>query len=185
MTRESLKDMQLEEVTNALEADVVAYAEEIANTPKEELTKKEEELMEEFKAYDERIKDTTYELPKEITFEGETFKANEVHRKIIGFLNKLEVDFRATLGIWQAIRFWKNVTDQKVPYHVYDSTVRLLGTLKFKGEQECYDVLIVNNYFSGTHAEYSKDTTYLQYLSVKHNTILKAMEEKPEAVEEA
>lgn len=178
MTRESLKKMTLDEIQPALEAELVAYAETVTNTPLEDLTKLEEELMKEFKEYDETIKDVVYLVPDEVEYDGVKYKASDVQKKIIGMLNKLEVDFRATLGIYQAIRFWKTIADNKVPYNVYDSTVRLLGTLKFKGESECLDVLVVNNYFAPTHAEYSTDTTWLQFLTAKHQMILKAMEER-------
>lgn len=179
MTRESLKDVTLNEVQTMLEADLVTYQEEIANLPKEELEAKEVELMEDFKEYDEYIKDVIYTTPNKIDYDGNTFKAGQVREKIIGFLNRIEVEFRATLGIYQAIRFWKTVSDSNVPYAVYDSTVRLLGTLKFKGEQDMLDVLVINNFFSSTHEEYTKDTVWIQYLSAKHNAILKAMEPEP------
>ena len=176
MTRESLKDLQIDEISTVLEAELVQFSEEMQGKTVEELKESEAALMEEFKNYEEYVKDVTYEVPMSVEYDGQSFKASEVHKKIIFFLNKLEVDFRATLGIYQAIRFWKTLKDNTVPYHVYDSTVRLLGTLKFKGESECLDVLIINNYFSPTHAEYSKDNTYLQYLSAKHQVIMKAME---------
>lgn len=186
MTRESLREMKLEEIQPALESELVAYAETVTNTPKEDLKKLEEELMEDFKAYDEEIKNIIYEVPEDVEYDGKKYKAKDIHTKIINMLNRLEVDFRATLGIYQAIRFWKQLQDNKIPYNVYDSTVRLLGTLKFKGEQDCLDVLVINNYFAPTHIEYSSDTTWLQFLTAKHQMIMKAMEEEKteEAVKE-
>lgn len=185
MTRESLKDLALTEIQSAMEADLVQFGEVVENTEFEKLPDLESDLMKEFKEYDEYIKNQSYPAQDSVEYDGTVYKAGQIREKIISFLNRLEVEFRATLGILQAIRFWKEMNGDSIPYPVYDSTVRLLGTLKFKGEQDCLDVLLINNYFAPTHSEYAKDTTWVQFLTAKHQLILDSMEKRNPAKEEA
>lgn len=187
LTREAINTGTIEEVQNKMEADVVTFAEEIntLNTP-EELKEAEKVLMEVFKDNDEYLQNVEYELGAEVEYDGQKVKRSEIVDYIIYFINKLEVEFKATLGIYQAIRYWKAKGANNVPYTVFDSTLRMLGTLKFQGETDCFKILVVNNWFAGAHDKYIRDNTYINYLATKHQVILKRLGdlEKPEMPEE-
>lgn len=174
---EVLKNEDLEAIGAALEADVVAFTEELTGKTVDELKTIEQELMDVFKTNDEHLAKVTYELSNEVEYDGVTVKRGDIASKIISLLNNIEVQFQATLGIYQCIRFWKKRNIEPVPYGAYDSTLRLLGTLKFKGEKECFDILVINNWFTSAHAAYTRDNIWTQYLHALHQAILKQMEE--------
>lgn len=191
LTREVvLEEKDFEKVGPVLEADVVTFTEEISNMTAEELKEKEAELMEEFKANDEYLGGVEYDLDDKVEYDGVNVKRSDLTSKVIGFLNRIEVPFQASLGVYQCIRFWKSVganPSAKVPYGAYDSTLRMLGQLKFKGESDCFDILVVNNWFAGAHDGYKRDNIWTQYLSAKHQAIMTAMDKlnKPEATPDA
>lgn len=174
---EILANEDMSAIQAELEAELVKQQEEIAGLTIEELKAAEEALMEEFKANDEHLKEVTYELADSVEYDGIKLKSSDVAKRIIGFLNRLEVDFRATLGIHQAIRFWKAFNNTPIPYGAFDSTLRLLGTMKFKGETDCFDILAINNWFTSGHEAYSRDNIWTQFLSAKHQAIMTAMEQ--------
>ena len=173
---EVLAEKDLQKIANSLEAEIALYNEELTGMDREALKKEEEDLMEVFKANDELIAKTEYELPDEIEYDNRKIKRNEIASKIIGFLNRIEVQFQATLGLYQCIRFWKTNGNGKIPYGAFDSTLRMLGTLKFKGEQDCFDILVINNWCTAAHDAYSRDNLWTQYLHARHQAIMKAME---------
>lgn len=168
----------IQDIQNSLESDALAFAEEINTIDSvEELKAREEKLMEVAKEDDEHLKTVHYTLPDEITSLGDKFKKGEIIKMIISFLNRIECNFQTTLGIWQGIDFWKKLTNNEVPYGVFDSTLRLLGQLKFKGEKDCHDVLVVNDWFSSAHEAYIKDMVWTRYIATLHNIITQRMQE--------
>lgn len=173
---ELLAKENLQEIAKGLEAEVALYTEEIAGMDSEALKKEETDLMEVFKVNDEYIAGVEYELPGDLEYDGRKIKRNELTTKIVGFLNRIEVQFQATLGLYQCIRFWKTAGDGKIPYGAFDSTLRMLGTLKFKGEQDCFDILVINNWFTAAHDAYSRDNIWTQYLHARHQAIMQALE---------
>lgn len=178
LEREKLYERSVEDMQSDMEQNVVVFTDEIntVDSP-EELKKREEELMEEFKKDDEYIKELMLELPKDTEYDGTKYKRQEMTRAIISFISRLEVEFRATLGIYQAIQFWKSCEEPKIPYAVYDTTLRLLGMVKYRGEKDCGDILAINNWFSSAHEDYLRTNTYTGYLSTIHQAILKRMSE--------
>ena len=186
---ELLAKENLQEIAKELEADIALYNEELTGMDREALKKEEEELMDIFKANDEYVGGVEYDLPDEIEYDGRKLKRNEITTKVVGFLNRIEVQFQATLGLYQCIRFWKTRGTGKIPYGAFDSTLRMLGTLKFKGEQDCFDILVVNNWFTAAHDTYSRDNIWTQYLHARHQSIMQNMEaldkaDTPQAVTE-
>lgn len=173
---EVLAEKNLQEIANRLEAEVTLYNEELTGMDKAQLKAEEDALMEDFKVNDDLIDKTEYELPDEIEYDGRKIKRNEITTKIVGFLNRIEVQFQATLGLYQCIRFWKTRGTGKIPYGAFDSTLRMLGTLKFKGETDCFDILVINNWCTAAHDAYSRDNLWTQYLHARHQAIMKAME---------
>ncbi len=185
LTREVLKKENFDEIQNALAADATLFAEEVANKSVEELKEMEAALMEEFKENDEHLSKVTYSLADKVEYDGHTFKRSEIINAIIGFINKMEVQFQASLGIYQGIRYWKTKGADPVPYAIFDNTIRLLGTLKFKGEKECLDILVINNWFATAHEAYKRDNIWTNYLAAKHESILQAYKKYEEGEAEA
>ena len=173
---ELLAKENLEEIAKELEADIALYTEELSGMDREALKQAENDLMKVFDANDEYISGIEYELPDEIEYDGRKIKRAEITTKIVGFLNRIEVQFQATLGLYQCIRFWKTRGAGKVPYGAFDSTLRMLGTLKFKGEQDCFDILVTNNWFTAAHDQYSRDNIWTQYLHARHQAIMQTLE---------
>lgn len=177
LTRDVMANENLEEVQATLMSDITLYTEEIgALKTLEDLKAAEAELMKEFDENDEFLKNRTYTLPDQVEYDGQTFKRGDIVNAIIGFMNGMEVPFQATLGIYQGIRYWKTRGSEPVSYAVFDNTIRLLGTLKFKGERDCLNILVINNWFAGAHNSYRSDTVWTNYLAAKHDVIIKAMD---------
>ena len=78
---------------------------------------------------------------------------------------------------------WKSEDFKQIPYHVYDSTLRCLNTVTFKGLQEWTDILVVNAYLATCHNEYSLDTGSLLYFSECHNIVMNRMKELDPALQ--
>lgn len=175
INREDLTNKTPEEIQKYLESDLVQFSEEISNLTIDELKALEEKLMEIFKSNDEYLSKVSYNLQTSVEYDGETYMKSYIIDAIISFINRIEVDFRATLGIYQAIKFWKTKVNESIPYGVFDSTLRMLGTLKFKGERDCRDILIVNNWFAGAHKQYLRDNVYTNYLASKHQALMDRM----------
>lgn len=176
MTRKDLNEKNYKEVEQTLENELTLYSESISVIDDiEKLEKEEQEVIKELDEYDEYLNSVNYELPRECVYDGEKFNKNEIIQAIIYNLNKIEVEYQYTLGMYQLVKMWKNVDMPTINYKAYDSTLRCLNGCKFKGYQEWRDILMVNSYLSKCHEAYKMDLAYLIYLSTKHNTILDRM----------
>ena len=139
---------------------------------------------------DSRLNTVTYELPESIEFENKHYSRKDIISKIIYFLNKIEVKWEHTLGMYQLVALWKGDNFTEIPYRAYDSTLRCLNQVTFKGMQEWTDILAVNEYLSIAHNEYSLDTGMLIFYSECHNALMDRMKELnpaadvPESLEE-
>ena len=87
-------------------------------------------------------------------------------------MNRSEVDWQFTLGLFQLVKLWKEKDLQTIDYNAFDSTLRLLNNLKFKGFSDWRNILAVNEYMKGCHEPYSIDTAYMIFLNQKHQEIL-------------
>ena len=176
--REDFNGKQYEEMAAALQADLVVYAEEVKKfATLDECTAEEQVLMTSMDEVQERLDTVEYELPKEAFYDGERYTKKDVASKIIYFLNKIECKWEQTLGLYQLVKLWKGQDFNSIPYRVYDSTLRCLNTVPFKGMSEWTDILVVNEYLSKCHNEYSLDTGMLVYLSEMHNLVMNRMKE--------
>ena len=170
---ETLKAKSYKEVAEELEKRLNEFKEEIGKvTDVDELTKAEEALMEDQKAYDEYIKNVKYSLPDSAEFDGERFTKNDVAKLIVEFLNRSELDWQFTLGYYQIVKLWRTKDLVEIDYNVFDSTLRMLNNLKFKGYSDWKNILAVNEYMKGCHEPYSIDTSYNIYLAQKHQAIM-------------
>lgn len=182
-----LKTKAYKEVAEELEKALDEFKETVStiNTV-EELNKLEEALMEEQKQYDEYIKTVEYVLPDAVEYDDERFTKNAVAKLVADFLNRSEVDWQFTLGYFQIVKTWRTKDLKTINYNTFDSTLRMLNNLKFKGFSDWRNILVVNEYMKGCHEPYSIDTAYMIFLNQKHQAIMDrtTLVEKREPVNE-
>ena len=187
--REDFNGKTYDEMLTAMKADLVLYAETVANFKTlDECTAEEQVLMASMDELQEHLDGVEYELPTNTEYDGKKYSKKDVADKIIYMLNKLEVKWENTLGLYQLVTLWRNKDFAKIPYRVYDSTLRCLNQVTFKGYQEWTDILIINAYLAQCHNEYSLDTGMLIYLSECHNVLMNKMKDlnpQDESVPEA
>ena len=183
LKREDFNGKSYEEMAAALQAELIDYTSQVAGFNTLEDCETEEQVL--MKAMDElqaHLDEVTYDLPADVVFEEKKYSKKEIVGKLIYFLNKLEVEYAQTLGLHQLVKMWKSEEFTKIPYRVYDSTLRCLNVPRFKGDSEWTDILATNEYLSSCHNLYSLDTGMLVYLSECHNILLNRMKElNPEA----
>ena len=182
---------QYEKMVEAIKSDLVLYADQVSQFATLEECEAEEQIlmasMDEVQAHLENVK---YTLPSNTTYADKNYTKNEGAVMIIYFLNKLEVRWEQTLGLYDLVTLWKNENFTEIPYGVYDSTLRCLNQVTFKGMSEWTDILVINTYLGQCHNEYSLDTGMLHYLSECHNMVMNRMKELdptagvPDAIQE-
>lgn len=176
--REDFDGKLYEEMMAAMNADLVTYADQVAAfTTIDECNAEEKVLMASMDEVQNKLDSVEYELPKEVYYEGKRYSKKDVSAKIIYFLNKVEVKWEYTLGLYQLVNLWKSEDFKQISYRVYDSTLRTLNQVSFKGMQEWTDILVVNEYLRNCHNDYSLDTGMLVYLSEMHNIVMNRMKE--------
>ena len=184
INREDFNGKTYEEMLAAMQDDLVTYTETVAAyKTADECTAEEQVLMSSMDEVQARLNEVAYELPAGVTYDGKKYAKKDVVTKMVNLLNKLEVKWEQTLGLYQLVTMWKADDFKEVPYRVYDSTLRCLNQVTFKGIHEWTDILIVNEYLSKCHNEYSLDTGMLLYLSECHNIVMNRMKELDPAAE--
>lgn len=190
INREDFNGKTYEEMASAMQSDLVLYSEEVSTMTKEQCEIAEQELMVLMDEVQAKLANVTYELPSGVDYENKHYAKSAVSNKIVYFLNKIEVKWEHTLGLYQLVQMWKRDDFERINYNAYDSTLRTLNTVTFKGYSEWEDILIVNTYLSNCHNEYSLDTGELVYLHERHNILMNRMKqldpnaEIPEALTE-
>lgn len=189
--REDFNGKPYEEMMEAMQAELVTYHDQINSyTTLDQCLEEEQHLMSEMDAVDKRLNEVTYDLPEHAEFDNKKYTRKEIISKIVYFLNKIEVKWEHTLGMYQLVALWKGDNFTQIPYRAYDSTLRCLNQVSFKGMQEWTDILAVNEYLSIAHNEYSLDTGMLIFYSECHNALMDRMKalnpdaEVPESLEE-
>jgi hypothetical protein len=175
--REDFNGKTYEEMASAMQADLVLYSEEVSAMNQEQCEAAEQELMVLMDEVQAKLANVTYELPAGVDYENKHYAKSTVTSKIVYFLNKIEVKWEHTLGLYQLVQMWKREDFDHIAYNAYDSTLRSLNTVTFKGFSEWEDILIVNAYLSKCHNEYSLDTGELVYLHERHNIVMNRMKE--------
>lgn len=185
MTKEFLLEHSLEECSTQFDNELKEY-QDLVNTidSVEKLEEMEQEVMKEQDDVNAYLRTVQYQLPDKVVFDGENYTRKEIATKTVYFLNKKEVEWKYTLGLYQLVKFWKSENPTTIDYGAYDSTLRLLNQVSFKGFSEWRDILACNEYFKVAHEMYTKDTSWLIFESEKHNYLMQRMqllgEVKPE-----
>lgn len=173
MTREDLNGKNYAEVEPMLEEELAVYKAKVNEMMTiEELLDAEKVLMEEAQAYDEYLDTVSYELPNDVDYGGKHYSRNEIAKFIIRSLNKLEVEWSQTLGLFELVELWRNNDLKKIQNKAYDSTLRILNQVKYKGYDEWRDILATNVFLSGCHNAYQLDTSWNILISEKHNCLM-------------
>ena len=176
--REDFNGKQYEELAAAIQADLVMYAEQIAKMETvDECLNEEQVLMASLDEVQQRLDAVRYDLPEVVSYEETTYTRKEVGEMIATFLNKLEVKWEQTLGLYQLVSMWKSEDFVRIPYGAYDSTLRCLNQVTFKGMDDWTGILVVNEYLAQCHNEYSLDTGMLLYFSECHNIVMNRIKE--------
>lgn len=176
MTREDLNGKVYGEVEPMLDAELNAYREKINTVMTiEELSEEEQILMKEAQQYDEYLNSVEYDLPDGVEFDGR-YTRNDISKIIINALCKMEVEWSQTLGLYDLVNLWRNKDMAKIPNKAYDSTLRVLNQVKYKGYDEWKGILATNKFLASCHNEYSLDTSWNVLISEKHNVIMQRAE---------
>lgn len=184
--REDLVGKSQEEIQAVITEDAQLFAVQISElASEEEILNKERELMEVMAENEEYMKGIEYTLADSVTFDNTQYNKETVGKMIADFIATQEVEWSYTLGLFELVKLWKNSNLEKIQYHAYDSTLRILGTLKYKGVESWRKILTVNAYLGQCHNDYVRDTSYMLYLSQLHNTLIDALKKlHPEVNEE-
>ena len=162
-----------DEIVEELQKRIQEFTDKVnAEKDLETLKKIELEIDKEQEAFDTYLREVTYPLPQEaIQFEGKKYTVQDITKKIIYFLNRHEQQFQYCLGLHGVVLFWKTAKDE-IAYGIFDSTLHLLEQLKYKGDNEWTDILIVNNYLVGASEGYKRDRTCLEALAQMRNAVV-------------
>lgn len=173
MTKEFLNENTLEAVAQQFDQELQEFGIQVGEiTELDQLDTLEKEIMKEQDEVDAYLRTVQYQLPDSAVFDGEKYSLNDIAKNIVYFINKREVEWKYTLGLYQLVKFWKSQNPTVIDYGVYDSTLRILNQNSFKGYQEWKDILACNEYLKSAHEGYSKDTSWLIFVSEKHNMIM-------------
>ena len=173
MNRQDFNGKTPQELEQMFDEELKTYKETIdAMMDVESLMEAESKLMEEAQEYDKYLDTVEYPLPEKVEFDNDNYSRNDIAKFIVRALNKMEVDWAATLGLYELNKLWRTKDMSTIMYKPFDSTLRVLGQIKYKGVDEWKDMLAVNKFLSECHAEYTLDTNYNILISKKHNCIM-------------
>lgn len=172
--REDLAGKNQQELQEMLEADMQVFANDIALLTEDEVITKEEELIACMNENDDYLKTVSYKISEECEFDGSIYTSENVSKQVAEMIENNEVEWSYTLGLYELSKFWRN-KPTTTSYHTYDSTVRILGGMKYKGRDQWRKILIINQFLSHCHDEYVRDTAYMIYLSNLHNIVIDAL----------
>lgn len=173
--REELAGKSQQEIEKMLEADIQAFQVEVTELADEAATiDKEQELMSLMNENEEYLKSVQYPVAENAEYDGTTYNKKTVCGMIADFIATQEVEWSYTLGLFELCKIWKSCPET-IQYHAYDSTLRILGGLKYKGIESWRKILTVNTFLGSCHTEYIRDTAYMIYLSNLHNVVIDAL----------
>lgn len=187
---EDIKEVAMDELREKLQNDSAEYGAKVEQMTMGECEQEEAQIVKELEDYDKYLNEIEYELPNTITFDGQIVSRVVVSEIITKLIDKWEVEWEYAMGMYQLSQYWTTVgtKESTIGYKVCDSTLRILGGVKYKGAKEWRNITIVNEYLSSVYDNYNRDTTYLMYVSKLHSIVLDQMQKlsaPPEVVNEA
>lgn len=176
ITREELTGKNHEEIRQMLESDIASFKAEVSTVESEqELLDKESELMIKMDEYQEYMKTVEYDLQDGCTYDNQQYSQRGVADMIIDFINTQEIQYEYVSSLFELVKLWKTKDLKKISYGAYDSTLRILNMVKFKGYNQWRAILTINEYLSNCHLAYAADAGYVIYLGHLHSAILDQM----------
>lgn len=140
----------------------------------EKLKKDCEVLNEEINAFEKELSEKIYELPEKTTFKGTQYSRSKIFEFIADILANNEVAWQAVLSMYEFVGWWKQAAKDNlkgIPYQYYDTTLRFLGQIKYKGFENYKKILAINALFGAMHDEYALDLSKYYYLHGKYDAI--------------
>lgn len=169
---DDIKNLKNEEIQNFLQEAVKNSKEEIYKiSTVEECMSLEQEIINMLNEHDKYLDNRVYELDKKVTYDGVEYSRSLICSKILYFINKNQVDWQHTLGLYQVYKLWASMP-ANIYYRHYDTTLRLLNLVKFQGMSEWTDILAINEFLSSCHHDYTVDTAWYLFLSEIHSALI-------------
>ena len=179
-----LNEKSLREIQAMLDNDLTNFKSSVEAMTIADAEEEEAKLIKVMEEYDKYLSETRYELPLEAEFDGMKFSRSKVGNMICYFIEKQEVEWSLTLGLYQMSKLWRTIGND-IGYREYDSTLRVLGSMKFRGSAEWKDILVVNEFLSNVHDIYTLDVSYTIYLSKMHNELINKLQPTPSQEEQS
>lgn len=171
--RDDLVGKTNDEIGQMLENDIQEYtAHTLTIETKDAALEEEKTIIDAINSFEATLREVFYDLPDGCTYDNQNFNRKTMNSYVVDCLNLAEVEFSYTLGIYELVKLWETKDLEKVQYHAYDSTLRVLQQCKFRGKDQYRKILTVNTYLSNCHKDYVADTTYMIYLSSLHNALV-------------
>ena len=167
---------ELVEAAQVMDKELDEFKTSLTSKTKEELLAMEEDTIKAIDENAEKCKTEMFTLPDSVTFRGKQYSRSDVEKKIAYFLNKQDVNFQMTLGMYELTDMFLRGDTKEISYHALDSVLRILGGLKFTGHTEWRDILIINSWLNPIQTKYTKLTTQSMYLAQRHNTIVEKLQ---------
>ncbi len=182
--RDELAGKTQQEIQELLEGDVQNFIVQVTELGEEaEVIAAEEDIVAAMKENDAYLRTVVYNVAEQSEYDGQVFNKETMCKAIAEFVATQEVEWSYTLGMYELHKLWKAVPET-IQYHAYDSTLRILGGLKYKGFESWKKILAVNAFLGTCHEIYVKDTAYMIYLSNLHNVVIDALKKfNPEVME--
>lgn len=152
-----------------LEKKDLTFAQTLEGKTLEELKAIEVEIVKEADENDKKLAELKFDLP------AEGYK--EAAEAIREFLNKQVVKWQYTLGMKNMYEFFDpNVRPTDIPYPMFDTVLRTLGALEFKGYDEWCAVININNYVEPLREKYVAAAESIYEIAERHNDVINAID---------
>lgn len=141
----------------------------------EELRKEEQDFIKVMDENDKKLSETKFKVPED--------NFGIVGGFIAELLEKQEVQWQFATALVVITDFWKaKEKPAEIPFATLDSTMRILGEMKYKGYKEWTAIVAINKYMEPLSKEYVQATSQPFDDATKHDAIVKAIQAK-EAME--
>lgn len=183
--------------TPALPTHLIFNIEDEENKTYEELLDIYQKQIDDYKAYLETITDVdvikadephiiklqdewneichkrVYPIKPKMTWHEMEITSKQIGAKINAILEKYEVEYSATLGMYQISRYWAN-PGKEITFDCMNSTAKILGEtgIKYKGPREWENILIINEYFKDNNETYRRDNLKMIFYGCIHSTMV-------------
>ncbi|MBR5296714.1 MAG: hypothetical protein IKU29_02455, partial [Parabacteroides sp.] len=170
ITREDLNALSPQEIQDKLDHEVENYEKEVEQMSIVDAEEAEANMIKTMEEYDQYLNGISYALPNTVKLADKDISRKTICSRISTLIADMEIGWSYTAGMFQLFDFWAKDADTKgrVEYKVFDSTIRILQQLKYKGSQKWLSGTCAYQLLKGASDEYTKDTSYLIFLASMH-----------------